>query len=139
MCQGRGRAGRAFFPESIPPPLNYAVLTGKLLSDPREGRGPSGDPVTLFEIEFPVAHPEHPRFLWTYATYDVEVPGDVGGWEVEELRRGASVLVSGPLSERLSIEDGRTGRHPVIVAALIHAGAPEGEGPIAPPPSSEAR
>lgn len=131
MCRtghrGRGRGGRAFFPKTTPPPLNYAVVTGTLLGDPREGRGPSGDPVTLFEIEFPVAHPEHPRFLWAYATYDVEVPGDVGGRQVEELRRGASVLVSGALSQRLAIEDGRTSRHPVIVATLIHGGPPSEE------------
>lgn len=131
--QWGGRGGRAFFPESTPPPLNYAVVTGKLLSDPRPGRGPSGDPVALLEIEFPVANPEHPRFLWAYATYDVEVPGDIGGRDLEEMRRGASVLVSGQLSERLAIEDGQTSRHPVIVAALLHGG-PEADRPPCPPP-----
>jgi hypothetical protein len=117
-----GHGGRAFFPKIVPPPLNYAVLTGKLLKNPREGRGPSGDPVTLLEIEFPVAHPEYPRFLWTYATYDVEVPGDVGGLELQKLHAGRSVLVSGPLSERIGIEDGRTSRHPVVVATLLKLG-----------------
>jgi hypothetical protein len=116
------RGGRAFFPELTPPPLNYAVVTGKLVSDPREGRGPSGDPVTLLEIEFPVAHPEHPRFLWAYATYDLEVPSDVGGRDFEEMRKGAPALVWGQLSERLAIEGRRTSRRPVILAAQIKPG-----------------
>lgn len=75
--------------------LNHAVVTGKLLGDPRPGWGPSDDPVTFLEVEFPVAHPEHPRFLWAYATYDVEVPGDVGGRELEEMRTDASVISPG--------------------------------------------
>jgi hypothetical protein len=41
------------------------------------------------------------------------------------MRKGSSALVSGPLSERLAIEDGRTSRHPVIVATLIHGGPPD--------------
>lgn len=123
----RGRhGGRAIFPRTLPPQLNHAVLTGRLLSEPRAGRGPSGDPVALFEVEFPVAHPEYPRYLWAQATYGVEVPGEVGGRELEEMRRGASVLVSGQLSERLSIEDGRTSRHPVIVAALVSSSGEPG-------------
>jgi hypothetical protein len=143
MCRGRfrqwgRRGGRALFPETLPPPLNHAVVTGKLLGDPRPGWGPSEEPVTLLEVEFPVAHPEHPRFLWAYATYDVEVPGDVGGREVEEMRKGTPLMVAGQLSERLSIEDGRTSRHPVLVAALLHAGPPEGDGPSVPPPPCEA-
>lgn len=127
MCGAarRGRdphGGRALFPEATPPHLNHAVVTGKLLSDPREGRGPSGDPVVLLEIEFPVAHPEHPRFLWAHATYQVEVPGDVGGQDVNGLRKGTPVLVSGQLSERLLLEDSGTSRHPAIVAALLRPG-----------------
>jgi len=127
MCGRRYRqwdqhGGRAFFPQSTPPPLNYAVLTGKLLGDPRPGRGPSGDPVAFLEIEFPVAHPEHPRFLWAHAVYDVEVPGDVGGRELEAMRPDAPVLVSGQLSERMVDEDGQRSRHPVIVAALVRSG-----------------
>jgi hypothetical protein len=111
----------------MPPELNYAVLTGTLLGDPREGRGPAGDPVFLVPIEFPVAHPEHPRLLWNHASYDIEVPGDVGGSDLEELRRGSSVLVAGKLSERLAIEGGRTSRSPVVVATLLKAGAPESQ------------
>lgn len=118
------RGGRAFFPESTPPPLNYAVVTSKLLSEPRPGRGPSGDPVTFLEVEFPVDHPEYPRFLWTYANYDVEVPGEVGGRDLDALREGTSILISGQLSERLVDEDGRTGRHPAIVASLVSPGPP---------------
>jgi hypothetical protein len=66
------------------------------------------------------------------------VAGDIGGRDLEELRKGAEVLVWGQLSERLSIEDGRTSRHPVIVAAHIHAGPQPGGEPIAPSPPSEA-
>jgi hypothetical protein len=34
-----------------------------------------------------VADPEDPRLLWTYAFYDVEVPGKVGEQDIEELRK----------------------------------------------------
>lgn len=122
------RRGRKPFPDSTLPELNYAVIRGTLLGDPREGRGPSGDPVTFVPIEFPVAHPEHPRLLWTYASYDVEASGDVGGGDVDELRSGSTVLVAGKLSERLTDEDGFTSRSPVIVATLLKAGLPNGEG-----------
>jgi len=138
MCGRRDRqwgqrGGRALLPESTPPPLNYAVVTGKLLSDPRPGRGPSGDPVTFLEVEFPVANPEHPRYLWAYATYDVEVPGEVGGRDLEKLCEGTPVLVAGQISERLADEDGRSSRHPVILAAQLHGG-PNTDEPPAPPP-----
>jgi len=125
MCQRcGGRTGRRrLFPEQTPPGLNYAVVTGTLLDDPREGGGPDGTPVLVMEIEFPVA-PEHPRLLWTYATYEVEVPGDVGGRHVEELKKGAPVLVAGRLSERCSLEDGRASCRGAIVANLIHPGPP---------------
>lgn len=107
------------FPESIPPGLNHAVVTGTLVSDPIEGaEGPGGDPVTLLEIKFPVAHPEDPRLLWTYAFYDVEVPAEVGGQDIEELRKGAPVLAAGQLSERPN----RMGQHAAIVATLIKPG-----------------
>lgn len=125
---GRRHAGRAPFPEQTPPPLNHAVLTGKLLRDPRDGSAPCGDPVTLLEVEFPVAHPEYPRFQWAQASYDIELPGEVGARHADELRAGAQVLVAGQLSERLEIVDGRTGRSPTIVAALIHPGPPPERG-----------
>lgn len=78
-----------------------------------------------------MAHPGHPRFLWAYAIYDVEVPGDVGGPELEQLHKGASVLAWGQLSERIVDEDGRISRHPVIVATSIHP-SPSSEEPTAP-------
>lgn len=128
MCGRSGprpcrHSGRMLLPESTPPALNYLVITGILTGDPREGRGPAGDPVTLLSIEFLVAHPKHPRLLWTHASYDIEVPSDVGGRQVEELRGGAPVLVSGQLSERWEIEAGRTSRRGVIVATLVKSGA----------------
>ena len=140
MCSRRHRqrgerGGRALLPKSTPPPLNYAVVTGKLLSDPRPGRGPSGDPVTFLEVEFAVANPEHPRYLWAYATYDVEVPGKVGARDLERLCEGAPVLVAGQISERLADEDGRSSRHPVILAAQLHGG-PDADEPPTPPPGT---
>lgn len=69
-----------------------------------------------------MVYPEHPRLLWAYAAYDVEVPGGVGGREVEELREGAPVLVSGQLSERLALEGGRASTHGAIVAAFVKPG-----------------
>jgi hypothetical protein len=121
------RPGRRLFPKSTPPGLNYAVVTGKLLGEPREGGGPGGNPVLVADIEFPVAHPEHPRLLWTFASYSVEVPGDVGGRDVEELRKGTSVLVAGQLSQRLSLQDGRSERSPALLASLLKVG-PQAEG-----------
>lgn len=123
MCRRTGhcqkRDEQALFPKSIPPGLNYAVVTGTLIADPIEGEeGPRGDPVTLLEIKFPVAHPEDPRLLWTYAFYDVEIPGKVGERAIEELRKGAPVLVAGQLSERPD----RMGPHGAIVATLIKPG-----------------
>ena len=104
MCRRCGtRSGRRLFPEQTPPGLNYAVVTGKLLADPRQGGGPGGTPVLVMEIEFPVADPEHPRLLWTYATYEVEVPGDVGGRHVEELRKGAPRAGRGEAQRTLAL------------------------------------
>ena len=122
-CGGR-TGGRRLFPEQTPPRLNYAVVTGTLLDDPRQGGGPGGTPVLVMEIEFPVADPEHPRLLWTHATYEIEVPGDVGSQHVEELKKGAPVLVAGRLSERCSLEDGRASCRGTIIANLIHPGPP---------------
>jgi hypothetical protein len=77
------------------------------------------------EVEFPVAHPEHSRLLWATAAYEVEVPGDVGGRHVEELRKGAPVMVAGQLTERWMLQDGRASRRGAIVASLIHPGQSE--------------
>ena len=106
------------FPQSVPPAINYAVLTGTLISDPIRAEGPDGQKVTLLEIKFPVANPEDPRLLWTYAFYDVEVPGNVGGRDIEELREGVPVLVAGQLSERPH----RMCENATIVAALVKPG-----------------
>jgi hypothetical protein len=113
---------RGLFPESTPPGLNYAVITGTLIGNPAEDRGPGGSPVTLLKIEFPVADPEHPRLLWTLAVYDVEVVGKVGRRDAEDLRNGAPVLVAGQLSER----PGRAGAHGAIVATLVKPGPRSG-------------
>jgi hypothetical protein len=131
MCRRAGhrrqREKRPPFPKSIPPGLNYAVVTGTLIADPIEGeRGPGGDPVTLLEIKFPVAHPEDPRLLWTYAFYDVEVPPKVCRRNIEELRKGAQVLVAGQLSERPA----RMAPQAAIVATLVKPGlSPEPSDP----------
>jgi hypothetical protein len=128
MCGRRPPTrGRRLFPEPEWPGLNYAVVSGKLLGEPRQGGGPGGDPVLIAEIEFPVAHPEHPRLLWAYASYEVELPGDLGGREVETLPKGTRVLVAGQLSERLSLQDGRSSRSGAIVASLLRVG-PQAEG-----------
>lgn len=76
-------------------------------------------------IEFPVADPEHPDLLLTWASCDVEVSEallDQHG--LAELQGGAQVLVAGQLSERWSIADGRTSKRAVIVAALLQPGSP---------------
>jgi len=117
-------SGRRLFPEQTPPGLNYVVVTGKLLADPKRGGGPGGIPVLLMEIEFPVADPEHPRLLWTHASYEVEVPGDVGGRQVEGLIRGAPVLVAGKLTQRCSLQDGHADCRGAILANLIQPGPP---------------
>lgn len=123
MCgRCQRRPARKLFPDTTPPGLNYAVVTGKLIGEPKEGGGPGGTPVLLLEVEFPVAHPEHPRLLWAMAAYEVEVPGDLGGRHVEELRKGAPVMVAGQLTERWALQDGRSSRRGAIVANLIQPG-----------------
>lgn len=119
------RRGRSLFPESTWPGLNYAVVSGKLLGKPRQGGGPGGDPVLVAEIEFPVAHPEHPRLLWAYASHEVELPGDLGGREFEALSKDTAVLVAGQLSERLALHDGRSSRSGAIVAACCGSSHPQ--------------
>jgi hypothetical protein len=112
-------------PESKPPGLNHAVVTGTLIDDPRPGRNPVGEPVTFLRVEFPVADPEHPQLLWTWASCDVEVSEELAEQHgIRKLQGGASVLVAGQLSERWMISDGRTSKRGVIVVALIHPGPP---------------
>lgn len=109
-------------PEATPPGLNHCILTGELTADPREGRGPTGEPVTLLRIEFPVANLAHPRRLWTWASVGIEVPDALARHRVRELRGGAPILVAGQISERWVIEAGRSCRRGFIVASLVHPG-----------------
>lgn len=108
---------------SNPPGINYTVLTGTLSSEPRDAKAPNGEPVFLLAVEFPVAHPERPRLLWTRALCEVEVPRGVGEAEIEELHSGIDVLVSGQVSERIESSGGHRVSHGgVIVATLLKSG-----------------
>jgi hypothetical protein len=120
----RSGSGSAAFPASMPPRINHAVLTGRLSAEPQEARGPLGERVILLRVEFPVADPDHPQALWTWASCLVEVPDGRAGHEVEKLHGGASVLAAGQLSDRWMIERGHTSRRGVIVASLVKAGPP---------------
>jgi hypothetical protein len=108
---------------SVPPDINHAVLTGRLSGDPQEGRSPTGEPVRLLRVEFPVADPDRPRSLWRCASCLVEVPAD--RTDVEELRGGSPILAAGQISDRWTIEGGHTSRSGVIVASLVKAGPVE--------------
>jgi hypothetical protein len=119
-----GNGCRATFPASTPPQINHAVLTGRLSCEPQEARSPLGGRVTLLRIEFPVADPDDPRALWTWASCLVEVAGDRARRETSELQGGASLLAAGQLSDRWMIEGGHTSRRGVIVATLVKAGPP---------------
>lgn len=110
-------------PASTPPEINHAVLTGRLSADPQEGRSPTGAPVTLLRVEFPVTDPDRPRSLWRCASCLVEVPA--GRSEVEELRGGMPVLAAGQISDRWMIESGHTSRSGVIVASMVKGGPAE--------------
>jgi hypothetical protein len=124
---GRRNGYRLRLPESKPPGLNHSVLTGTLLGDPRPGRNPIGEPVTLLRIEFPVADPEHPRMLLTWASCEVEVSAALAERHgIGKLEGGASILAAGQLSERWVSSGGRSGKRSAIVAALIHPGPPPG-------------
>jgi primosomal replication protein N len=112
-------ADRRPFPESNPPGVNHVVLTGTLAGDPREGEGPSGDRVALLRIEFPVADPDCPQILWTWAQCEVEAAGELAD-RAKDLRRGTEVIVAGQLSED------REGAGAVVLASLIHPGAEPG-------------
>lgn len=128
MCGHRaGRSGRRRlrFPESAPPGLNHSIVTGTLIDDPCLARSPTDEPIVLLEIEFPVADPERPELLWTWASCQIEVPDALAErHEIRKLRRGDSVLAAGQLSNRWTAEPGYTGKRDAIVAALVHAGLP---------------
>lgn len=122
---GRRNGYRLRLPDSDPPGLNHSVLTGTLLDDPRPGRNPIGEPVTLLRIEFPVADPERPQMLLTWASCEVEVSDALADRHgIRELQGGAPILAAGQLSERWVISDGRTSKRAAIVAALVHPGPP---------------
>ncbi len=118
------RAGpRLLVPDSRPPWLNYAILTGTLLEDPRPGRNPVGRPVTLLRIEFPVADPERPQVLWTWASCEVEVSDALADCHgIRGLEGGAPVFAAGQLSERWAISGGRSCRRSALIAALVRSG-----------------
>jgi len=116
---------RMRLPGSKPPGLNHAVLTGTLLDDPRSGRNPIGEPVTLLRIEFPVADPEHPQMLLTWASCEVEVSAALAEQHgIRELEGGAPILAAGQLSERWVSARGRSSKRSAIVAMLVHPGPP---------------
>ncbi|SRR5260370_39403458 len=125
MCVHRAGRGRLCLPESNPPGLNHSILTGTLTDDPRPGRNPVGERVTLLRVEFPVADPERPQMLWTWASCEVEVPDALADRHaIRELEGGAPVLAAGQLSERWAISGERSGKRAAIVAALVHPGPP---------------
>jgi hypothetical protein len=114
------RGHRRLVPDSDLPGLNYSILSGTLLDAPRPGRNPVGQPVTLLRAEFPVADPERPQRLWTWATCEIEVPSALAErHSVGDLDGGAAVLVAGQLSERWAVSGGRSSKRGAIVAALV--------------------
>jgi hypothetical protein len=113
------------FPATTPPDINHAVLTGRLSADPQEGRSPTGEPVALLRVEFPVIDPDRPRSLWRCASCLVEVPAARSGEDVEQLYGGMPVLAAGQISDRWTIEGGHTSRSGVIVATLVKGGPSE--------------
>jgi hypothetical protein len=122
---GRRNGYRLRLPDSDPPGLNHSVLTGTLLDDPRPGRSPIGEPVTLLRIEFPVADPERPQMLLTWATCEVEVSAALAEQHgIREMEGGTPILAAGQLSERWVISGGRTSKRSAIVAMLVHPGPP---------------
>jgi hypothetical protein len=121
-----GSARNVPFPDPTPPGLNHLVVTGTVCSEARQGRGPQGDLVALFEMAFPVRDPERPQQLWTWASCEVEVPESLAGSAAPGLQVGAPILAGGQLGERKG-ED--SGRRSVIVAAIVHPGDPPSDCP----------
>jgi hypothetical protein len=122
---GKCSRRRLHLPESTPPWLNHSILTGTLTDAPRPSRSPVGNPITLLRVEFPVADPERPQMLLTWASCEIEVPDALAGEHgIQELQGGAPILAAGQLSERWMISDGKTCKRAAIAAALIHPGPP---------------
>lgn len=121
--QQETKRGRLLLPESTPADLNHVIVTGTLADEPRPGRNPIGEPVTLLRIGFPVADPIHPQMLLTWATVEVEVTDTLAERHgLRELQGGAPILAAGQLSERWSIAGGRSSKRGAIVAAHLHSG-----------------
>jgi hypothetical protein len=127
---GGRRRERLRFPQSNPPGLNQAILTGTIIDGPHLARSPVDEPIVLLEIEFPVADPERPQMLWMWASCQIEVLDALAQRnDVRKLQHGDSLLVSGKLSNRWKSEPGFVGKRDVIVASLIH--------PVPPPDPEE--
>jgi hypothetical protein len=123
---GRRNGCRLRLPEPNPPGLNHSILTGTLLDAPRPGRNPIGEPVTLVTVEFPVADPEHPRTLLTWASCEIEVSAALAErYGIRGLEGGTPILAAGQLSERWVSSGGRSSKRSAIVAMLIHPGPPD--------------
>jgi hypothetical protein len=120
------RSGRQpGFPETVPPGLNYSILTGTVIDGPRLARSPVNEPIILLEVEFPVADPERPQVLWTWASCQIEVPDALAQRQnIRKVQHGDSLLVSGQHSNRWKTETGFVGKRDVIVASLIHPAPP---------------
>lgn len=118
-------SARAALAAGGPPEINHAILTGSLAADPQEGRSPTGEPVTLLRVEFPVIDPDRPRSLWRCASCLVEVPDGRSARDIEQLRGGSQVLAAGQISDRWAIEGGHTSRCGVIVASMVKGRPPE--------------
>lgn len=130
----RRASGQLGLPKSMPLPINHIMVAGTLVSDPRPGRSPAGGSATFLQIEFPVADPENPHLLWTWAGCDVEVSEALAQKHgILELQGGATILAAGQLGDRWAINDGRTGKRAVIVAVLIHPGLPPEDDRVAVP------
>jgi hypothetical protein len=122
MCRG------ARTPSSVPAEINHVVITGTLTADPQEARGPTSHPVNLLQLEFPVPDPDDDRVLWKWASCLVEVPCGRSERDIETLRCGAPVLVSGQLSNRWMIEGGHSSQRGVVLASLVKSGCLPEEG-----------
>jgi hypothetical protein len=77
----------------------------------------------MLRLGFPVRDPERPEDLWTLARCEVEVPAALARRSVSSLQVGGPVLAWGQLSDREATGDGS--QWGVVVAAAVHAGAPD--------------
>ena len=113
---GRDLTAGVPFPEPTPPGLNYSVVTGTVLGEPRPAGSPCGDRVLLVPLEFPVRHPDKPKELLALARCEVEVSEALAERSLSKLEVGGQALAGGQLSARMDSPRG------VIVATIIHPG-----------------